>query len=142
MCQVNSAIALPKDDTKYEIAIRVADKEITTGEAVFNKGSYNRFNFRTTVDAAEFHGPYLNVEDIGGVFVYLKKKFKLGGVKNICYYRGRAADFLNSTPEDLTWVQLNPDKAINEVKEPHRAGLVGLKISIHDVTKNGTIDWD
>lgn len=31
MVQINSAIALPKDDTKYEIAVRVADKEISTG---------------------------------------------------------------------------------------------------------------
>ena len=93
MVQVNSAIALPKDDTKYEVAVRVADKEISTGEAVFNKGSYNRFNYRTDVDTATFEGPYLNIEDIGGVFVYLKKKFKIGGVKNICYYRGHASEF-------------------------------------------------
>jgi len=53
MTQVNSAIALPKIDTKYEVVIRVADKEICTGEAVFNKGSYNRFNYRTSPDDAE-----------------------------------------------------------------------------------------
>ena len=68
------------------------------------------------------------------MFVYLKKKFKLGGVKNICYYRGHASEYKDETPGDLTWVQLQPDKAINEVKEPHKAGLVGLKISIRDVT--------
>lgn len=93
MVQVNSAIALPVDDTKYEIAVRIADKEITTGEAVFNKGSYNRFNYRSDVDIAMFEGPYLNIEDIGSVFVYLKKKFKIGGVKNICYYRGHSSEF-------------------------------------------------
>jgi len=108
---------------------------------VFNKGSYNRFNFRTDVNMAEFTAPYLNMEDIGGIFIYLKKKFKLGGVKNICYYRGHAKDFTNETPENLTWVQLLPDKAVNEVKEPHKAGLVGLKISIRDVTQFGTVDW-
>jgi len=53
MAQVNSAIALPKDDTKYEVVIRIADREISTGEAVFNKGSYNRFNFRTNPDDLE-----------------------------------------------------------------------------------------
>ena len=143
MVQVNSAIALPKPDTKYEIAVRIADKEITTGEAVFNKGSYNRFNYRTEVEDAKFEGPYLNIDDIGGVFVYLKKKFKIGGVKNISFYRGYASSFTDLTPENLTWVQLMPDKAINEVKEPHKAGLVGLKISIRDVTKEGGVplDW-
>ena len=142
MVQVNSAIALPKDDEKYEIAVRVADKEISTGMAVFNKGSYNRFNFRTTVDAAEFKAPYVNIDDIGGIFVYLKKKSKLRGVQNICYYRAHASEFQNEVPEDLTWVQLMPDKSINAVKEPHKAGLVGLKISIRDVTKDGPADWD
>ena len=40
-------------------------------------------------------------------------------------------------------MQLLPDKAINEVKEPHKAGLVGLKISIRDVTQEGgvVLDW-
>ena len=58
MTQINAAIALPKDDTKYEIVVRIADKEISSGEAVFHKGSYNRFNFRTNVDDAVFEGPY------------------------------------------------------------------------------------
>lgn len=31
MWQVNSAIALPKDDAKYEVVLRIADKEISTG---------------------------------------------------------------------------------------------------------------
>lgn len=106
MVQINSAIALPKDDTKYEVVVRIADKEITTGKCVFNKGSYNRFNFRTDVDSATFEGPYLNIDDIGSVFVYLRKKFKLGGVKNICYYKGHASEYKNETPESLTWVQL------------------------------------
>ena len=54
MAQVNSAIALPKENEKYEVVIRIAEKEISTGQAVFNKGRYNRFNYRTKVDEAEF----------------------------------------------------------------------------------------
>ena len=52
--------------------MRIADKEIMTGDAVFCKGSYNRFNYRTDVDTATFEGPYLNIDDIGSIFVYLK----------------------------------------------------------------------
>lgn len=141
MVQVNAALALPKDDTAYKIAVRIGDKTIETDDAVHYKGSYNRFNFRTDVETATFEGPYLNIEDVGSVFVYLRKKFKIGGVKDICYFRGHAREFTNVTPEDLTWVQLLPDKAISEVKDPHKAGLVGLKISIRDVTHYGAIDW-
>ena len=123
------------------MVVRIAEKEIDTGKAVFTKGAYNRFNFRTTPQMAEYEGPYINAEDIGSVFVYLKKKFKLGGEKNICFYRGKAHEFFDTNPTGLKWVQLSPDRAINEVKEPHKAGLVGLKLSIHDETQNGTIDW-
>ena len=45
MTQINSAIALPKEDKKYKISVQIADKEIDTGEPKFVKGSYNRFNF-------------------------------------------------------------------------------------------------
>ena len=31
MWQVNSAIALPKEEAKYEVVLRIADKEISTG---------------------------------------------------------------------------------------------------------------
>ena len=27
------------------------------------------------------------------------------------------------------------------MKEPHKAGLVGMRLAVHDVTKFGTIDW-
>ena len=141
MTQINSAIALPKEDTVYQVVVRIADFQVETGDAVFHKGSYNRFNFRTKPEDAEFTGPYQNRDDIGSVFVYLRKKFKLGGYKNICFWRGEARDFFEPNPEKITWVQLEPDKAINEVKEPHKAGLVGIRLSIHDVTQFGTIDW-
>jgi len=142
MTQINCAMALPEEDTKYEIVMSIADKEITTGEAVYCKGSYNRFNFRTKPEEAEFHGPYVNKEDIGSVFIYLRRKFKIGGKKNICFFRGHVRDFFDPNPVKIKWIQLNPDKAHNEVKEPHKAGLVGFRLSVHDVTQFGKIDWD
>ena len=48
---------------------------------------------------------------------------------------------MNETPAGITWVQLQPDKAINEVKAPHKAGIVGMMISIRDVSKDGPVDW-
>ena len=142
MTQINSAIALPEDDQEYEVVVRIADKEITTGKAVFSKGSYNRFNFRTKPEEAEFVGPYVNREDIGAVFVYLRRKFKIGGLKDICFYRGHVREFFDPNPVELKWIQLLIDKVHNEVKEPHKAGLVGMRLAVHDVTKFGTIDWN
>ena len=141
MTQINSAIALPEDNEEYEIVIRIADKEITSGSAVFAKGSYNRFNYRTKPEDAEFVAPYVNREDIGSVFIYLRRKFKIKGLLNICYYRGHVNEFFDLNPTKIRWVQLNIDKCIDKVKEPHRAGLVGIRLSVHDVTQNGPIDW-
>jgi hypothetical protein len=36
---------------------------------------------------------------------------------------------------------MEPDLAIGEVKEHYNAGIVGVKISLHDITKDGPIDW-
>mmetsp|Transcript_10743 Transcript_10743/g.13428 ORF Transcript_10743/g.13428 Transcript_10743/m.13428 type:complete len:159 (+) Transcript_10743:1105-1581(+) len=104
MTQINAAIALPEDDREYEVIVRIADKEITTGPAVFAKGSYNRFNFRTKPEDAEFTGPYINREDIGSVFVYLRRKFKIGGLKDICYYRCHVRDFFDPNPVGIKWI--------------------------------------
>ena len=128
-------------DRDYEVVVRIADKEISSGYAVFSKGSYNRFNFRTKPEDAEFTGPYINRDDIGTVFVYLRRKFKIGGLKEICYFRGHVNEFYDPNPTKIRWIQLNIDKAHNEVKQPHKAGLVGIRISVHDVTQFGPIDW-
>ena len=82
------------------------------------------------------------MEDIGSVFVYLRRKSKLKGKVDICFYRGHVTEFLEKNPTQIKWVQLEPDKSINDVKDPHKAGLVGLRISVHDVTQFGTIDWN
>jgi hypothetical protein len=36
---------------------------------------------------------------------------------------------------------MNPDLAIGEVKDFYRAGIIGVKMSVHDVTSNGAINW-
>lgn len=49
-------------------------------------------------------------------------------------------EFTNPNPA-LRWIQLEPDLAIGECKLHHKAGMVGIKLAIHDVTKDGQIDW-
>lgn len=49
-------------------------------------------------------------------------------------------DFTDPNPE-IKWIEMEPDIAIGEVKEQHKAGIVGIKLSVHDVTANGAIDW-
>lgn len=70
--------------------VRVGDHEIKTGQSVFNKGRYNRWNYKTlgpglkeskpeTDKASVYNAPYLDVADMGSVFVYLRGKSLLHG---------------------------------------------------------------
>lgn len=43
---------------------------------------------------------------------------------------------------DLRWIEMNPDLAVGEVKEHYKSGIVGLLMSIHDLERNGPIDFN
>ena len=85
--------------------------------------------------------PYINTADIGSIFVYLQRKFTLGGTKKICYFRAPVSEFMNLDPQEIRWVELQPDLAVGEIEETHKAGLVGMRLSIHDATARGPLDW-
>lgn len=61
-------------------------------------------------------------------------------MKRVCFWKGDIMEFVNPNPE-LKWIDLEPDLAIGKVKEHYKAGIVGIKLSIHDVSANGQIDW-
>ena len=89
-----------------------------------------------------FNAPYINISDMGSVFVYLRGKTGLtGSEQNICYYRGKADKFTDKDP-GIKWIEFLPDPSINEVEESHMAGLCGIRISIHNVTESGPYTWD
>jgi len=88
-----------------------------------------------------FTGPYRTVEELGRIYVYL-----MDGNVPICYWFGKAKDFMELNPEKYIWIALNPDLAIGKVKEAHMAGMISLKMSIrrkdtmiHDFKKQGSI---
>lgn len=123
MVQINSAVSLPQPMTDYEVVVRVGEHEIRTGNPPFKKERYNRFNFRTTAPGGKdsnpekdkqvtFNAPYLNIDDIGTVFVYLRGKTLLQGEQNICYYRLHATQCMEKDPE-ISWVEFLPDPAVN-----------------------------
>ena len=104
MVQVTSAIGLPKQDTKYEVVVRLNDKELKTGDPAMNKGSYNRYNWRNKEEDGLYKAPYINLDDLGSVFVYLKAKAKIGADKHICFYRASVKKFLNTDPQKISWL--------------------------------------
>lgn len=132
---IAGGICLPLDNTDFEVSVRIADKEWMSGLPKVKKAKYNRYNCLATENEREFRMPYLDIQDIGTVFVYLYK-----GKKRVSYWKGNIMDFINPNPE-MKWIELMPDFAVGEVKEHYKAGIVGIRLSIHDVSKNGQIDW-
>jgi C2 domain len=137
---VAGALATPENDKEYQVSLRIADKEWNSGLPTLKKPKFNRFNVKPTETDGEFSAPYYNIQDIGTVILYLKYKGKIGAEKRISFLRLNIMDFLNPNPE-LKWLELEPDLAIGEVKDHFRAGIVGIKLSIHDIENDGPINW-
>lgn len=137
---INQLICTPEKNEKYTISVRCADKEWESGMPKVAKAKYNRFNEIVNKDEDFFELPYQSIKDIGTIMIYLNKDYKLKKKKRICFWRGDIMQFTNPNAE-MKWIDLDPDLAIGEVKEHYKAGIVGLKVSLHDVTAEGPIDW-
>jgi hypothetical protein len=64
----------------------------------------------------------------------------MSGSEAISYYKADIEDFMNPNPE-IKWLQLTPDLSIGKIKDSYKAGIISLKISIHDKTKDGPINF-
>ena len=69
------------------------------------------------------------------MFVYL-----MDGKYPICYWKGKVSDFTDPNPK-FQWLVLKNDKAVGKVNEDHEAGMLQFKLSINDVTENGSVDF-
>lgn len=138
---IAGVLSLPVDNKDFYVTVRIAEKEYSSGDPKIVKAKYNRFNSRPTENETELRLPYLSIADIGSVVIYLNRKFTIGKDKRICFWKGQITEFMNPNPE-IRWLEFEPDLAIGEVKEHYKAGIVGIKFAIHDVTANGPIDWE
>ncbi len=80
--------------------------------------------------------PYLDEYDIGRAYIYL-----MSGDKPICFYAAEIAQFLDPNPK-IQWIEMTPDLALGKVTDSHKAGLLSFKMSIHNKTKNGPINFE
>jgi hypothetical protein len=79
--------------------------------------------------------PYVDTEDFGQVIFIL-----MDGDKPICYHKESVSKFMNPDAK-LTWIQMYPDNCVGKVKHINEAGMISVKLSIHNVTKNGPINF-
>lgn len=65
----------------------------------------------------------------------------MSGDKPICYWADDIEKFMEPNPK-WTWIEMINDLSVGKVTEPHKAGLLSIKLSIHDKTKDGPISFD
>jgi hypothetical protein len=114
--------------------IKIGDLEFKTGNPVMAENSYNRWSHR--FKQTSYNASYMDVYDIGRVYVYL-----MSGDKPVCFYKAEIEEFLDPNPQ-WKWVELTNDLAIGKVSEAHKAGVLSIKLSVHDKTKDGPISFD
>ena len=133
MAEVGVGVALPAA-SKYTVKIKIADFEIKTEKASHSENTFNRWNFRT--QKLTMTTTYQNIYDIGRVYIYL-----MDGDKPISFHKENIENFMNPDPQ-IRWVELEPDLSIGKVKEHYQAGIISFKLSIHDKTVNGSLDFN
>lgn len=132
IAEIGLGIALP-EAKKYNVKIKIADFEVKTDKPAFAENTFNRWNqrFPKTVYSVS----YQDIYDMGRVYVYL-----MDGDTPISFTSLEISEFMEPNAQ-LKWLELQPDLAVGKVKEPHKAGIVSIKLAIHDKTKNGPIDF-
>ena len=64
----------------------------------------------------------------------------MDGNNPVCYHMGNASDFENPNPK-YQWIALTNDMSIGKVTDEFDAGMISLKLSIHNKTTDGEIDF-
>ena len=106
---------------------------LTSQKAIEQKGNYNRWSER--LPTTTFKCPYKSLDELGRVYIYL-----LEGDEPICFWKGLAKDFMDPSPK-FKWFPLTCDLSKGKVSNSWEAGLIQVKLSINDITKNGNVDF-
>ena len=64
----------------------------------------------------------------------------MDGDKPICFARDHITNFTDPNAK-IRWFEMVPDLSLGKIKEAHKAGIISFKMSIHDKTANGSIDF-
>lgn len=65
----------------------------------------------------------------------------MSGDKPVCFFKTDISEFMDPDPK-WKWFELIPDLALGKVTSPQKAGLISIKLSIHDKIAQGPIQFD
>ena len=132
MAEISQGICLP--DMKLKVKLKIGEFELKTPSPKKYKNGFSFWNVRFGEKIWEC--PYPSVEAMPDVWIYI-----MNGDKPICFYRGKPEDFTDPNP-DMVWVPLVNDRSVGEITESYKAGMISFRLSIHDQTRKGDVDWD
>lgn len=132
IAEVGQGISLP-EAKKYNVMIKIADFHFKTDKPQVADKTFNRWNHR--FEKTTYTVNYQDVYDMGKVYFYL-----MDGDNPICYAVDNVENFMDPNPK-MRWLELNPDLSMGKVSEHHKAGLISVKLAIHDKSLNGPIDF-
>ena len=132
IAQVGQAVALPTNK-KYDIRVTVGGHEIFFKPLdQKNATNYKRYG-RTEQEAV--HLPYIDVQDIGSVIIQL-----MDGDDPVCYYIDNIKNFMDPNPQ-MKWYSFMPDLCVGDVTQPDQVAQFSFRMSIHNVTADGPINF-
>ena len=73
---------------------------------------------------------------MGKLMVYL-----MDDDKPVCFWKGNCTNFINPDAE-MKFEVFKTDLALGKVTENYQAGLIGMKISINNVSVNGPVRFE
>ena len=131
MAEISQGIWLP--DMKLKVKLKIGEFELKSTSPKKYRNGYSFWNVRFGKKIWEC--PYSSVEAMPDVWVYI-----LNGDSPIWYYRGNPSNFVDPNP-DMTWAPLINDKSVGAITESYKAGMISFRLTIHDQTRRGDVDW-
>ncbi len=64
----------------------------------------------------------------------------MNGKDPISYYKADVETFMNQSPE-IQWFEMNPDLSIGKIKDHYKAGIISVKLSIHNKSEKGPFNF-
>lgn len=112
----------------YELEFKPFDQK--------NPSNYKRYG---RSEQTEIKAPFVDAGDFGFLIIQL-----LDSGKPICYWLDHMTNYIfnpNSPETQFKWVSFLPDQCVGKVRQSFKSGMFSFKFCIHDVTKNGPIEF-
>lgn len=132
ICQVGQAVALPSTKN-YKIKVTVGGWTYTFDPVAQKaKTNYKRYD---RMPQATIEAPYVDRSNFDKVILHL-----MDGDDPVCFFMDDIENYLDPDPK-MQWHSFLPDMCVRKVKQPDQVGQFSFKLSLHDIERDGDIEF-